>query len=846
VAGSTNLKNFSGNWFGTISPVVTTANSTEPGYAAQIPVIFGGTATAPGGQPDIAGPASDNFDISPLLNSGTDTSAGYGFQGDFSSITATTQLAQSGTAGRIDEAISALTNNGTLFLQAGAYVEPVTVTTAGKAVNLKIGTAATAAAVTIVGNVTLDADDSLYLEAGPTSDLLTVTGAATLGGSMVVLDELDTLPLATSFVLLQRGVGIDSFGNVAAGDPLLLNGDAASAHYDLGTGNDFGIVTVTNPTISNAAGAFNYSEQQGPKVIIPSATLQDMNTLVLNGGSLQVIISQNAEAADTLSITNAGQITVAGNVVSYAGDAIATVSGGANGSPLMINFNSDGFATILAVRGLLRSIAYENGSELPAAGKKILFVLDDGAGGATALTKSVVIVPVNDAPVLNTANSPQLVGIKEDATNLPGRAISFWVNNAQSDVDGAAALKGIAIVGADNTNGHWEYQMTAGVWLAMGTLSETSALLLANTPTTLVRFVPNANYNGSATITFRAWDQTEGTAGDANFDLTGKLGGSHAFSVDSDTALQVVQPANDAPVMVPHAPHLPNISEDVTNPAGTLVSTLLGSSVTDIDAGAVQGIAVTRVTLGGQWQYKLSSALNWVTIQNAPDADNVNQLATLIPADALVRFLPNANFSGAAKIFFRAWDQTEGIAGAMVSIKGKIGGVHATSEAFDNASLTVVAKNDDPVLSVSGSTGYRRNMAPVLLTPFASVSDADGGNFAGGQLKLHFTGAADASNQLGIAGAFIVDGTDVELGGIVIGTLSSNGQNGSDLTIDLQANVTVSTDAAADSVMRQLVRSITFKTTGASAAGTRTIEYTLTDGDGGTAALQTKTVNVVN
>ena len=74
----TNLKNFSGNWFGTVTPVITTANSAEPGYAAQIPVAFGGGATPPGGQPDIAGPASANFDITPLLESGTDTDVSLG------------------------------------------------------------------------------------------------------------------------------------------------------------------------------------------------------------------------------------------------------------------------------------------------------------------------------------------------------------------------------------------------------------------------------------------------------------------------------------------------------------------------------------------------------------------------------------------------------------------------------------------------------------------------------------------------------------------------------------------------------------------------------------------------
>jgi parallel beta-helix repeat protein len=86
--GTTNLKNFRGNWFGTTSPVITTANTTEPGYAAQIPTAYGGSATAPGGQPDVAGPASANLKIDPILLSGTDTNvettAGrgtFGFQG---------------------------------------------------------------------------------------------------------------------------------------------------------------------------------------------------------------------------------------------------------------------------------------------------------------------------------------------------------------------------------------------------------------------------------------------------------------------------------------------------------------------------------------------------------------------------------------------------------------------------------------------------------------------------------------------------------------------------------------------------------------------------------------------
>lgn len=59
----TNLKNFECNWFGVSSPVVSTANSAEPGYSLlTIPTSFGGSATNPGGAPNILGPASANFE----------------------------------------------------------------------------------------------------------------------------------------------------------------------------------------------------------------------------------------------------------------------------------------------------------------------------------------------------------------------------------------------------------------------------------------------------------------------------------------------------------------------------------------------------------------------------------------------------------------------------------------------------------------------------------------------------------------------------------------------------------------------------------------------------------------
>lgn len=129
-APGTNLKNFSGNWLGTTTPVITTANSAEPGYAAQIPfTVPGGTATPPGGQPDVAGPASANFDITPLLGSGTDTNVEttpgrgtYGFQGNFGNLVVSPALAQSGGIERLQEGINLATAGGTVNVAAGTFV----------------------------------------------------------------------------------------------------------------------------------------------------------------------------------------------------------------------------------------------------------------------------------------------------------------------------------------------------------------------------------------------------------------------------------------------------------------------------------------------------------------------------------------------------------------------------------------------------------------------------------------------------------------------------------------------------------------------------------------------------
>ena len=143
--------------------------------------------------------------------------------------------------------------------------------------------------------------------------------------------------------------------------------------------------------------------------------------------------------------------------------------------------------------------------------------VDDGNGLTDVQAISVVLADANAAPVLAGAND--LSAIDEDPVGDNGTLVSALIAGQISDGD-AGALEGIAIVGVDNTNGSWEYTTDGTNWSAIGAPSISSSLLLAADADNAVRFVPNANWNGTVTngITFHAWDQSTGVDG-ASTDL---------------------------------------------------------------------------------------------------------------------------------------------------------------------------------------------------------------------------------------------------------------------------------------------------------------------------------------
>jgi serine protease len=187
-------------------------------------------------------------------------------------------------------------------------------------------------------------------------------------------------------------------------------------------------ITVTDvndaPVIGGVSGPVTYVEN-GVVAPAPAATVLDVDSADFAGGTLTVRVAANANATDRLAIrndgTDAGQVGVAGTVVSYGGVAVGTVAGGSSGSlPLVVTFNAA--ATPSVAQAVLRNVQYRSTSENPAPLTRTLsYAVNDGDGGTSAAaTQVITITPVNDAPVLTMI--PTAVSFRENAVLLPAGA----------------------------------------------------------------------------------------------------------------------------------------------------------------------------------------------------------------------------------------------------------------------------------------------------------------------------------------------------------------------------------------------------------------------------------------
>ncbi len=350
---------------------------------------------------------------------------------------------------------------------------------------------------------------------------------------------------------------------------------------------------------------------------------------------------------------------------------------------------------------------------------------------ANAITASLNINAVNDAPILDDATPLTLTNINEDITtavnggNTVGDILTSQGPNVVTDTADGNASVGIAVTNVDNTYGTWEYSTDGGSnWFAFGAVSEVNATLLDSFA--LIRFDPFTHFNGnSGNITFRGWDKSLGNDGDTGVDVSTN-GGTTAFSSNTLTASVTVNAINDAPLLDNASPlTLTDVGENIatTSNNGDSVDSILKSlgpnAATDTADGTTNlGMAVIGVDdTNGTWQYSTDGGSNWTDF----GATVNNFSAVLLSHTSLVRFQPDAHYDGpSGNITFRAWDQTTGLDGDTAVDVSTNGGTTAFSTNTVNASLNVTNTNFEPATNAVSNTV----MNPLVIT--LTGSDIDG------------------------------------------------------------------------------------------------------------------------
>lgn len=491
---------------------------------------------------------------------------------------------------------------------------------------------------------------------------------------------------------------------------------------------------------SDATGA-TFTENGLPAAIAPDLAVLDVDSASLTGATI-VLDATPDGALEYLSASASGLVS------SWDADTrTLTISG---------------VQPVAAYQAALRAVTYRNLDDDPATSVRTATItVTDGSGTSIARTASIAVVAVNDAPVL--AGGSALAAEAEDtlpAANA-GTLVSAVISGlAASDAD-SGALGGLAVTAVDNANGVWQWSPDDGAtWNALDPAPPaTAARLLAGSAGQRLRFLPAFNWTGSAGITVRAWDQTagaDGAIGDASVN-----GGSSALSAATATVTIAVTPVNDRPTVSGTASLL-SIPEGILDAAngGTPVAAILtGLAVTDVDAGALRGLAIAGAdTANGQWDWSVDDGATWTPL------GAVSSTAALVLSDAAatkVRFRPASDFSGTAALVVHAWDRSSGGEGTPLDALAS----DACSAATASAVISVTPVNDAPVaLGAVGAPLYTIAEDPATNTgtPVATlidgfIADADAGaaqgiavsDLAGSGTWQYSTNSGSAWNPIG-------------------------------------------------------------------------------------------------
>ncbi|MBW5415824.1 Ig-like domain-containing protein [Pseudomonas sp. MAG002Y] len=342
-------------------------------------------------------------------------------------------------------------------------------------------TLAVTTASALNGTVSLNLDGTLLYTPNADfngTDTLTYTVTDGSGGSVtatvtIVVTQVNDVPTATpasATTLEDTPIRLDVLADAQDMDGDALSVVAASAANGTVTVNADGSLLYTPNTNFNGIDTLTYTITDGNGATV-SATISITVTPV---NDVPVAAPSTATVTEDTAIT----LDVLANVIDIDGNSLTvTTASAANGA---VTVNPDGTLTYTPKGNF-------NGTDT------LIYTVSDGNGGLVTATVIITVLPVNDLPTVSDRaastleDTPLTLDLLEGASDVDGDTLS---------VTAASALNGVLTLSSDGT----------------------------------VVYVPNADFNGTDTLTY--------TISDGNGGLV------------TATVSITVTPVNDAPVLI--------------------------------------------------------------------------------------------------------------------------------------------------------------------------------------------------------------------------------------------------------------------------------------------------------
>ncbi len=180
------------------------------------------------------------------------------------------------------------------------------------------------------------------------------------------------------------------------------------------------------PVLTSSAGGGTHYESPTGTYFNNALLLADVDSVDFDGGAITTTITSNTQAGDRLFVRDGGGVSMSGSSVLFddGGGAvvIGSFTGGDSPNPLVVTLNSA--STEASVQAVARQIAFRTEIDDPSGLQRSLqmFISDGDGGVGNTVTRSMNVVPVNDAPV-NTV--PALATVPEETgTVIAGLSIA--------------------------------------------------------------------------------------------------------------------------------------------------------------------------------------------------------------------------------------------------------------------------------------------------------------------------------------------------------------------------------------------------------------------------------------